>query len=862
MSKVPLIRLTRLRSTTKVSKIFKLEKGVTIKKAAAQMKSGSAEIIELEDFSDFADVLSEGDTYTALCYGLYDRKKFGSPTNFTTAELAKKNPGLLARTKENFAFKKGSGIGFADYDPCEYAEEQYTPEKLINILIAIDPQIDNAAYIIRGSVSSGVHKVGQKPKESSSFHIYFHIADMSDIVRYFEALDDRLWLAGYGHIKLDVSGGMLIRSPLDMAMYQPNRLDFIAPPIIEGKGLKFTPPELICNEGVPIDTLKLKSLSDQEINNLHVLIQKKKNEPGLIAESKELQVNYAEKKYKESLASGKTHEEALKTKESYLLDHDELGPEAILKFDNGEELTVAETLERGEELNNETLADPKAGDDGEKGKAIFYFNSGGLPIVKSFARGGVSYTLLNELKGVVTYEGKSYLELISRPDIWGSVGLLDMCPLNIFMDQTPRRVGVTLKKTIRNLKALLDAYGIYVYYDELLKDQVIVFPDDNNKVNSGLRRNGNLEHLKSLCELNTLPVEAVDRITSLMSMNTKNPIKHMMDLNPWDGFSRLKELSETITLLDSSRNLYKEKALRMWLLQCVAAAHAGVGTPNKEAIPKYETVFVLQGDQGVGKTSWLHSLIPKNYEGYFSGGLQLDLTSKDSKKIAISNWIVELGELGATFRKSAIDDLKNFTSQQKDQLRLPYEKAEDSYPRMTSFCASVNESRFLSDNTGSRRFEILSVKDVNSRHSIDMQQVWAEVKTLYLSGEQWWPDEELKALKKVAAKSHQQVCPIENAVWSKYNLEAKPYSGKVLTATDILIECKLHVDNRNTSRVVAILEEKGFIKDRARVKGVKNAKRGFRLLEWAYDETYDEEPKKGTSSTKSTSKLKKDGAKF
>jgi putative DNA primase/helicase len=55
------------------------------------------------------------------------------------------------------------------------------------------------------------------------------------------------------------------------------------------------------------------------------------------------------------------------------------------------------------------------------------------------------------------------------------------------------------------------------------------------------------------------------------------------------------------------------------------------------------------------------------------------------------------------------------------------------------FYGSVNENEFLSDSTGNRRFWVVRVKSINYNHKLDMQQVWAEVKSQhYDAGEGWF----------------------------------------------------------------------------------------------------------------------------
>ena len=114
-------------------------------------------------------------------------------------------------------------------------------------------------------------------------------------------------------------------------------------------------------------------------------------------------------------------------------------------------------------------------------------------------------------------------------------------------------------------------------------------------------------------------------------------------------------------------------------------------------------------------------------------------------KGAVSHWIVELGEIESTFKKSDIDQLKAFVTAKTDELRLPYDRAFTTYQRRTAFYASVNAREFLTDTSGNRRFWVLAVKDIDVNHGVNMQQLWAQVKeTMYVPGQKNWflsPDE-------------------------------------------------------------------------------------------------------------------------
>ena len=71
---------------------------------------------------------------------------------------------------------------------------------------------------------------------------------------------------------------------------------------------------------------------------------------------------------------------------------------------------------------------------------------------------------------------------------------------------------------------------------------------------------------------------------------------------------------------------------------------------KSSALPVFEYVLALHGDQGAGKIKGLTNIVPKALRSYFKESVVLNINNKDSVKLAVSCWLAELGELDATFR--------------------------------------------------------------------------------------------------------------------------------------------------------------------------------------------------------------------
>ena len=375
--------------------------------------------------------------------------------------------------------------------------------------------------------------------------------------------------------------------------------------------------------------------------------------------------------------------------------------------------------------------------------------------------------------------------------------------------------------TWENLEHLINKYGIHCYYDEMLKREYIIYPEE--ALENDISANGNLQKIRSLLALNGLPEKTAERFPAIFMRRAINPVINWITSIEWDGESRLADVFNSIGVCEDD-NHYRNLALRTWFIQCVASADGGNKSKFEGRLRKYESVLVFQSKQGLFKTSWFKSLLPGKYSQYILDGINLDLADKDSIKQAISAWIVELGELDSTFRKSDISRLKAFLSKEYDSLRLPYDRATSEFQRRTSFCGSVNDERFLVDTTGNRRFFPIKIESIKPLNGLNLQQFWAEVWQLYIGGEQWWPSEALEDLLVRRHQQHQLIDHIEDMIKTVFDLEQKSQIGKLYTCTEIMEVCgQSHPSKNDINSTANVLRRFGFVY--LTIQG----KRGFRL---------------------------------
>ncbi len=353
--------------------------------------------------------------------------------------------------------------------------------------------------------------------------------------------------------------------------------------------------------------------------------------------------------------------------------------------------------------------------------------------------------------------------------------------------------------TIENLRELFNSRGIRCRYNIISKRVLVDIPGETFSVENG--DEVALALIYSYIKQEEMPVDGYKAYTlRIADENQCNPVLDMIASKPWDGKDRLETLYATI---ESPEPEARDLLIRRWLITCVCMAR-GEGVDSAGCI-------VLQGPQDIGKTWWVKQLVPEKYrKELVRTDAMVDPKDKDSVSQIISYWIVELGEIGATFRKADIDALKAFITRDHDTMRRPYGEGDKRYPRRTALIASVDQTIYLHDTAGNRRFWTIPCTSINSRHTIDMQQVWAQVMTLVEAGETWQllPDEK-EHIRRIN-EEHMQIEPIIEMLRSKYSFDAPTIAQDWKSSTAIAMDIGIkNVTQRETRIIASFLKKTG-----------------------------------------------------
>ena len=245
-------------------------------------------------------------------------------------------------------------------------------------------------------------------------------------------------------------------------------------------------------------------------------------------------------------------------------------------------------------------------------------------------------------------------------------------------------------------------------------------------------RDADTAQLKSIIDIRYLPFSSRNHdvaFTKVADDRHFHPIRDYLNSLPeWDGVKRVETLF--IKYLKADDTEYVRSVTR----KTFAAAVARIYVPGI----KFDSVPVLDGDQGIGKSTIVKDLVTPEY---YSETLSLtDMDDKSGAEKLQGFWVIEIGEL-AGMKKADIEKVKAFLSTSDDKYRPSYGKVVESHPRQCIIIATVNGERgYLRDITGNRRFWIIKVHQKKQKKTWDFtdefrQQFWAEAKEIWKSGE-------------------------------------------------------------------------------------------------------------------------------
>jgi putative DNA primase/helicase len=242
--------------------------------------------------------------------------------------------------------------------------------------------------------------------------------------------------------------------------------------------------------------------------------------------------------------------------------------------------------------------------------------------------------------------------------------------------------------------------------------------DDSSRAAVWITREYNCSVYTSVVE------EAVRMVAARWEIH---PVRDYLNGLTWDKKPRIDDF--LVRLAGAQDNRYVRAITKSFLLGAVAR----IMRPGA----KVDTVLILEGAQGVGKSTLLNILASDDWFLDTS----FNIGGKDGYQALRRKWIIEFSELDA-FSRTDLSRAKAFVSSVKDSYRPPYGRSTLDFPRQCVFAGTINPSSgngYLSDETGARRFWPVHVGKVDLKAvRAERDQLWAEAFLRYRNNESWY----------------------------------------------------------------------------------------------------------------------------
>ena len=285
-------------------------------------------------------------------------------------------------------------------------------------------------------------------------------------------------------------------------------------------------------------------------------------------------------------------------------------------------------------------------------------------------------------------------------------------------------------------------------------------------------------------------------------------------------------LADTVTVKgdDAVSSDMWQRCLTKWLVAMVASWLSPAVVNN--------VILVLVGPQGMYKTTWFNFLLPPPLRKYFYTKTNSRRMSRDDLLTLTEYALVCCEELDS-MNTSEYNQLKAAVTMPTVDERAAYARYKDHLAHIASFCGTGNNTQFLSDPTGNRRWLPFEVKHIKSPRDnpLPYEGIYSQVAYLLNKGYRYWFSQE--EIAELAGHNTAFETPrLESELVMLYfRHPVEPEHGEFMTAGRVLQIIGGGISQKlNPVMIGRALSELGFRK--GRYKGV----RGYIVCQRSADE--------------------------
>lgn len=375
---------------TRLTKIIGLNaEGGMRKETCAMLSQGWAQREVVSDLHGLRSFLDSLTSAQAITWGV---TKEDAVAVCTQADADAQQSDAIARTRENFKFQAAPGIMMLDHDGLP--EGTLSPIQFRDRLIAAAPALADAPMLWRPSASAGcVDPNGVILSGLTRHRLYIPVANAALIPEAGTALKALLWSTpGAGWCDVGVAGQHLPRCLVDVSVWQPERLDFAGPPILQDGVTRAGVEGVIYGDGAAQFDLRLliDSVTPSIKKQAHASLKASR---AAVTEK----CDTARRKWIADKAPALAQSRRIKLAQATnvlerAVVHQVLMGDFELTCANGQTVSVAQLLDNPQRWHNARFADP-LDPDTDRRVAVCRLLNGTRPDLFSHRHGGMRYEL-------------------------------------------------------------------------------------------------------------------------------------------------------------------------------------------------------------------------------------------------------------------------------------------------------------------------------------------------------------------------------------------------------------------------------------------------------------------------------------
>ena len=294
--------------------------------------------------------------------------------------------------------------------------------------------------------------------------------------------------------------------------------------------------------------------------------------------------------------------------------------------------------------------------------------------------------------------------------------------------------GDSKTATVEEIKSFLDGH-ISLRFNEITSRVEYEIPADNTDAHRFMPVNDRIVNSlwSQMSTITRVNIQDMYRVIESDYVPVFNPFKeYLNNLSKPGEQDYIQELAQTVRVKGGEQeqklwHLY----LKKWLVGMVASWISEDVVNN--------VILVLIGEQGAYKTTWFNYLLPPPLKQYFYTKTNANRMSKDDILTLAQYALVCCEELD-TMRPAELNQLKAAVTMPSIDERAAYAHYHEHRMHIASFCGTGNNTQFLSDPTGNRRWLPFEVESILSprEHPFHYEGIYAQALSLYTSGFQYW----------------------------------------------------------------------------------------------------------------------------